>query len=113
MLAGQQERAVAGPNVESIIRHLWKLAVSLEIGNNGPAMGDDDEGGGLGGRLSIPMAGVPVPEDDDDGFLSGVLKKTGSSVSASIGKAGHSIVGAGSSVVGAFRFVRGAVKRVF
>ena len=37
-------------------------------------MGDDDEGGGLGGRLSIPMAGVPVPEDDEDGFarLSGL-----------------------------------------
>ena len=37
-------------------------------------MGDDDQGGGLGGRLSIPMAGVPVPEDDEDGFarLSGL-----------------------------------------
>jgi hypothetical protein len=50
------------------------LAVTLEIGKNGPSMGDDDQGGGLGGRLSIPMAGVPVPEDDDDGFarLSGL-----------------------------------------
>ncbi|MCU0672892.1 MAG: hypothetical protein MUE69_08900 [Myxococcota bacterium] len=48
--------------------------MSLEIGKNGPAMGDDDQGGGLGGRLSIPMAGVPVPEDDEDGFarLSGL-----------------------------------------
>lgn len=48
--------------------------MSLEIGNTSPAMGDDDQGGGLGGRLSIPMAGVPVPEDDEDGFarLSGL-----------------------------------------
>ena len=34
-------------------------------------MGDDDEGGGLGERLSIAMAGVPVPDDDDDQSVRG------------------------------------------
>jgi len=42
----------------------------------------------------------------DDGFLSGVLKKTGSSVSTSIGKAS-------TSLVGAVRAVGDAVKKAF
>ena len=51
----------------------------------------------------IRLARGPV---EDDGFFPGVLKRTGSSVGASIGKAG-------SSLVGAFRFVGGAVTRAF
>lgn len=45
----------------------------------------------------------------DDGFLSGVLRKTGSSVVM----LGSSITKAGSSLFGAFRFVGGAVRRAF
>lgn len=42
----------------------------------------------------------------DDGFFAGALKKTGSSVSASIGKAR-------TTIVDAMRLVSGAVKRAF
>jgi hypothetical protein len=48
-------------------------------------------------------------QDDDDGFLSSVWRKTGSSV----GTVGHTITKAGGSVVGAFRSVGVLVKRAF
>jgi hypothetical protein len=50
---------------------------------------------------------MPVAVDrSDDGFFSGMLKKTGSSVSSSLGKASN-------SVVGAVRAVGGAVRKAF
>jgi hypothetical protein len=52
----------------------------------------------------MPTSTLVLMQPDDDGFISGVLKKTGSSVSSSFGKAG-------SSLVGAFRLVGGAVKK--
>jgi hypothetical protein len=54
-----------------------------------------------------PMTPPAVAADRaDDGFFSGMLKKTGSSVSTSIGKASNSLVGA-------VRAVGGAVKKAF
>jgi hypothetical protein len=52
----------------------------------------------------MPTSTMVLVQPEDEGFLSGVLKKTGSSVSTSFGKAG-------SSLVGAFRMVGGAVKK--
>jgi hypothetical protein len=48
-------------------------------------------------------------EDESDGFLSSVWRKTGSGV----GSVGHTITKAGGSVVGAFRSVGTLVKRAF
>jgi hypothetical protein len=54
---------------------------------------------------ALPAASLMASNQDEDrGFLSSVLKKTGSSVSTSFGKAG-------SSLVGAFRLVGSAVKK--
>jgi hypothetical protein len=58
------------------------------------------------GALPLPTTLMVLSQGDDaqDGFLSGVLHKTSSSVSTSFGKAGNSLVGA-------FRVVRGAVRK--
>ena len=54
-----------------------------------------------------PMTPPAVAVDrSDEGFFSGMLKKTSSSVSSSIGKASNSLVGA-------VRAVGGAVKKAF
>ena len=54
--------------------------------------------------LTAPAVAVTNPSDD--GFFSGMLKKTGSSVSTSLGKAS-------TSLIGAFRVVSDAVKKAF
>lgn len=54
---------------------------------------------------ALPAASLMASnQDEDGGFFSSVLKKTGSSVSTSFGKAG-------SSLVGAFRVMGSAVKK--
>jgi hypothetical protein len=54
------------------------------------------------------LIGAPAPADSQqtDGFFSGVFRKTGSTVSSSLGKASN-------SVVGAVRAVGDVVKRAF
>jgi hypothetical protein len=57
-------------------------------------------------RPIVPSLGTEAPDQSEDGFVSGVLKKTGSSVTTSLGKASNSIVGA-------VRVVGDAVRRAF
>jgi hypothetical protein len=55
--------------------------------------------------MATSAAAAPT-ERSDEGFVSGVLKRTGSSVSTSLGKASN-------GVLGAVRVVGDAVKRAF
>jgi hypothetical protein len=57
-------------------------------------------------RPLVPSLGSGALDQSEDGFFSGVLKKTGSSVSTSLGKASNSLVGA-------VHVVGDAVRKVF
>ena len=60
-----------------------------------------------------PLPASAVAVGSDDGFFSGMLKKTGSSVTSSIGKASNSLGKASTSLVGAVRAVGDAVRKAF